>query len=945
MTGYRSYRHLRIFVSSTFQDMLAERNILVSKVFPVIAEYCHSRKVEFTGVDLRWGVTDEQAHRGETVDICMAEIDKCRPLFIGMLGERYGWVPDGNAISVTEQEIRYGALEAPDDTEAFFYLRDPELTRSLAGPFDTDPRQDELKERIRASGYPVLDGYRDLETFEDRLIRDLTDLVDRIVDTDENDSAVEDRRQQQIFMAQRYAADYIRREELTARLGELTSEDGLILVTGESGMGKTSLVSDWVLTALEDPDRYVFLHYAGSSQEKGWESLCRQLTDEIRLEYGIDYPEAQGGSELRKAVNVMLNMAAARRGMILVIDQPEALADGSGQELVWIPEDLPAGVTIVISADESGTLRRLRLRDHTELTVGKLSSDEITHITEEYLASYSKSLGSAHMAMLAASGEARDPLYLITVLNEIRQTGRHEELTGQFEYYLASRGTGDLFSKVLQRIDKEFGADGSMLPEKMLRLMEACRGGIGEAELISILGDLPQAKLAPLRLALDPFTAAGDGSIDICVPEFRDAVRKHYNIDDTCIDETRGALAEWFTSHRETPRRSYVLPWLLERLGRYPELAAAVSEPECLSEILERDKFELKEYWARLSAAGFSPADSYEGLMSAEPWNDELMTGLAEFLAGAGAADAAKQILERVAGLPGSSGGSADERVRCRALGILGNIYLKEGQAAAAFRVYSAKLAAARRTGDRHEQLRALGNIGIISMMSGDPVSARQAFENVLTIGRKLNNKEAVQIALGNLGNIAFSAGDLEEAGRLYRRQLDVSTESGNTAGMINAYGAIGVLHLKNGEFKDAGRAFGKQEELSRRTGSMDSLANALGNIATIADAGGARGKAEELLKEKLKICRQEGMPAGEQNALGNLAQLALAAGDPGQAYKYADERVEVTKKSRMIRQYAQALTQLAAIEEQLSLNDEAASHRALARVLAQQGGFSPETQ
>ncbi len=110
-----SDRQLHVFVSSTFEDMQKERRILVGNVFPRVAEFCHQRKWEFTGVDLRWGISDEQSQRGETVDICMSEIDHCRPFFIGILGERYGWIPEEEEVSVTEREIIYGALDAPDE--------------------------------------------------------------------------------------------------------------------------------------------------------------------------------------------------------------------------------------------------------------------------------------------------------------------------------------------------------------------------------------------------------------------------------------------------------------------------------------------------------------------------------------------------------------------------------------------------------------------------------------------------------------------------------------------------------------------------------------------------------------------------------------------------------------------------------------------------------------
>jgi hypothetical protein len=30
--------------------------------------------------------------------------------FVGLLGERYGWIPDGDKISITAQEIYHGVL-------------------------------------------------------------------------------------------------------------------------------------------------------------------------------------------------------------------------------------------------------------------------------------------------------------------------------------------------------------------------------------------------------------------------------------------------------------------------------------------------------------------------------------------------------------------------------------------------------------------------------------------------------------------------------------------------------------------------------------------------------------------------------------------------------------------------------------------------------------------
>jgi len=46
---------IRIFISSTFRNMHAERDHLVKVVFPELRERCAKRRLHLTDVDLRWG--------------------------------------------------------------------------------------------------------------------------------------------------------------------------------------------------------------------------------------------------------------------------------------------------------------------------------------------------------------------------------------------------------------------------------------------------------------------------------------------------------------------------------------------------------------------------------------------------------------------------------------------------------------------------------------------------------------------------------------------------------------------------------------------------------------------------------------------------------------------------------------------------------------------------
>ncbi|MBR5093562.1 MAG: DUF4062 domain-containing protein [Oscillospiraceae bacterium] len=92
-------RTFRLFISSTFSDLLYEREILNGPVFDALDRYCRDRGYAFQLVDLRWGVNTESVLDQKTVPICLEEVRRCesmapRPNFLIMVGERYGnWTP------------------------------------------------------------------------------------------------------------------------------------------------------------------------------------------------------------------------------------------------------------------------------------------------------------------------------------------------------------------------------------------------------------------------------------------------------------------------------------------------------------------------------------------------------------------------------------------------------------------------------------------------------------------------------------------------------------------------------------------------------------------------------------------------------------------------------------------------------------------------------------
>ena len=288
-------REIRVFLSSTFRDMDAERTYLVKQVFPKVRAACLERQVGFSEIDLRWGVSEEESKNGATVEICLKEIDRCRdfpPFFIGFLGERYGWIPKHDelaaywdkhgdsqyapairdsierGISVTELEMELAVLgEGAADKmagHALFLLRAPQLTDQLyrqATGHDPDHndtsyydaangRLANLKQRIRHTPYLGIDNYTSIEQFGAAVESYLIAQLDRYFPADEVPTPFErSNAAHQAFRFHRLQNFLPRpdvREQMIRAIEQRieTPALGPILVTGPSGQGKSALMAD-----------------------------------------------------------------------------------------------------------------------------------------------------------------------------------------------------------------------------------------------------------------------------------------------------------------------------------------------------------------------------------------------------------------------------------------------------------------------------------------------------------------------------------------------------------------------------------------------------------------------------------------------------------------------------------------------------------------------------
>ncbi|MDD5189218.1 MAG: DUF4062 domain-containing protein, partial [Methanoregula sp.] len=638
-------KKINVFVSSTFHDMKAERDELTLLVFPELRKVCEERGIAWGEVDLRWGIPKEKSEQGETLNIVLKYIEKCRPYFIGMLGERYGWIdPDAPEKvkddypwvkehvekSITELEILHGVLRNPEmATHTFFYFRDKTYLESQkfrdavqeedrAGYFvenaEAGRKLTDLKERIRKSGFPVRENYSDPVVFGELVKEDLMRVIDSLAPppkplTDaERASAALDREDMahEAFAASRFGV-YIPRQEYFKRLDVHVSGDSPpLVVLGDSGSGKSALLAHWAFRyRLRHPDDLVLVHFVGASSDStDWTDMLRRFMGEFKRKFYLTEEIPAQDEALMAAFRNWLSMAAAHGRVVLVIDALNQLEDRNGApDLVWLPPTIPGNIRLIVSTLPGRPLDAIRKREWQTLDVEPLTVSERNALITCYLKKYHKELSQPVQEELASAPQCKSPLFLRALLEEIRIHGIFERLLDQTRDYLTVETVDTLYEKILARYERDYERDRPGLVKDAVSLLWAARRGLSKPELMDLLGTdgkpLPAAYWAPLYLAMEHSLVEKDGRITFFHDYLRTAVEHRYL---PAVELKRTAhlrVADYFAVQPEGPRRIEELPWQLAEAAEWDRLVALLTDPSFFMAAWDVREYDVKRYWVQ----------------------------------------------------------------------------------------------------------------------------------------------------------------------------------------------------------------------------------------------------------------------------------------------------------------------------------------------------------
>jgi len=384
----KEQRTVRLFVSSTFRDFRAERTAFNLELFPRLSRFCAERGYTFLPVELQWGITDNDRLKSKISSICVSEVLRCRPYFLCLLGEYYGWctvtsdepelliqdlreaikkypwVSKWKDRSITEIEIRSATLNngsCIDSSRSWFFFRNPDISRSLHHDTnDTALRQlADLKKEIK-SRFFVHDNYTSVDSIVEEAYTSITQALEKDLGPP---LALKDKTGADKFDAHsayvkiRLMA-YVPRVELEKTLMQYTASDdpNVLCIKGSSGTGKSSLLCKFAheMSSAHAHGDTVVYHFIGATNDSSQlEPMLQRILQSIKEARGSSVIIPESDEKLRTAFgDTLLEMAATGQGRtILILDGLDQLANDA-QKLLWLPCKLHPKLRIVTSVLE-----------------------------------------------------------------------------------------------------------------------------------------------------------------------------------------------------------------------------------------------------------------------------------------------------------------------------------------------------------------------------------------------------------------------------------------------------------------------------------------------------------------------------------------------------------------------------------------------------------------
>lgn len=468
----------KIFISSTFKDMQNERDIIRNEVLPEIEKYALQYGVSVDIVDLRWGINTSECEDSDEASVkilktCFDEITICKPFFIGIIGERYGWIPSLNNIknsidnafkdriefkekSVTEYEMDFALNTYDEDDASFiFCLRNKingELSNKDKEIYYSNNELDKsriklLKEKIKnkcPNNYLEYEAFINNDNFEltefkNKLTQALKKEIDqRFSSLTKPQNDIEKELIYQLALINQKASYFSGREIILNEIKNYYDSNEKVLgIYGVSGIGKSSLVAHEVCKNLKDEKISTLYFLCGVSDNSNFVynlviNLYYQVCRYLKIEFDSNLLNLNYVQEhLKEIINdfyvSLIELSKIKKVRIYVdaLDQLVMSSDVLSWLNAYYLNSLDKDIKIIFSYIPYEYInKQIILKNIKTLELDGISNDDIILIAKSILNKNKKTIPNKSYDIFLNKKNnneicSSNPLYLSMILQEI----------------------------------------------------------------------------------------------------------------------------------------------------------------------------------------------------------------------------------------------------------------------------------------------------------------------------------------------------------------------------------------------------------------------------------------------------------------------------------------------------------------------------------------------
>ena len=529
---------LPVFLSSTFSDFQMERDVLTGPVCERLNEVLMPLECRVEMIDLRWGVDTTSVGTKDAyrlvLEICLDEVERARPLFLGLVGGRYGDVPDPaqtkwvteragivdseslTGLSVSAIEMGYGCLwEDAQIGGQVFLLRDLKGERDERW-VDHDPApvtnlrssimSAENKGRCTVAQYEtyLINGEVDLTTvntagvvrsFEDVAYELLLPAVMHRAEELSNRGASERTNSLGLFQQDRQIV--AGRGKIMKSLVNKLQGGCKVLLEGESGVGKSTLLLAVGSQVCHEGIPCATFVSGLRSTDYNEISAIRVLASQINkfLREPAHVPkEEERPQGLLKWWQSFLETAVQEIGhLVLLVDGLERIPQMKGSKST-ILSVIPPNVSVLVTSASPGGSRWLGSLGFEFVSLEPLSQPAVREALESWArVSGGRTLPSSTLSILS-SGE-RLPIWVRMAVDWLVGLGADE-----FSQVDPQMNPGEAIANLLETESSKLPNDATDLAASLLA-RTAARVGESTSEILLAWLSASRSGLLPADLA------------------------------------------------------------------------------------------------------------------------------------------------------------------------------------------------------------------------------------------------------------------------------------------------------------------------------------------------------------------------------------------------------------------------------------------------------------